>query len=184
MKAVLISDIHGSQGSNSAYMTIWRHILQQRGYEVKPCFLDSLCPAAYRAKPFERETTHRHFVNHGGLAKATLALRALLACDPVDLLLGFSLGRFLACQVRDALPAGASIVCISATRLRLLQHSLPGECPIHLLFGEDDPFLPKYAPALGGVCHDYRVAQAGHDVYLTPERCSFVLDALKAPARH
>ena len=99
MKACLISDIHGSQGADPDYMAVWSHILQQRGYEVKPYFLDSLCPAAYRAKPFERETTHRHFVNHGGIAEATL------------------------------------------------------------------------------------VAQAGHDIYLTPERCSFVLDALKAPAR-
>ncbi len=178
MKAGLISDIYASHGTSPAYMTAWHRILQQRGYEVTPYFLDSLCPAAYRAKPFERETTHRHFVNHGGIAEATLALRALLAGDPVDLLLGFSLGGFLACQVRDALPAGASIVCISATRLRLVEHSLPGECPIHMVFGQDDPFRPERTPALGGACHDYLIAQAGHEVYLTPDRCSFVLDAL------
>lgn len=174
MKACLISDIHGAQGAATDYMDAWAAILAQRAYQVQTVFLDTLCPAAYQARPFDKDETHRHFVN-GGIDAAALNLQGMVSSEKFDLLLGFSLGGYLACQARLVLPATAKIICISATRLRLSE-ALPGECAIHAVFGTDDPWRPQGGLRLGGTQYEYLIADATHDIYLRPDACRFVLD--------
>lgn len=176
MKACLISDIYGAQGRGVDYMHQWSAILTERGYLVEPVFLDSLCPAAYQNPTFDKEWTHHHFVN-GGAEMAARNLRSRVADAGVDLLLGFSLGGYLAALARPSLPGNACIVCISATRLRLCD-AIAGDCAIHAVFGADDPWRPQTGLQVGGAQYEYLIADAGHEIYLSPAACRFVLDRL------
>lgn len=174
MKAIIVSDIYGAHGRPQHYMAGWASQLERRGYEVGKVHLNDLYPDAYLNSPFSKELTHERFIN-GGIDEAVVQLLNVLSKRPVELLLGFSLGGYLACLARPFLKSTTKIICISATRLRHCE-GLIGQSDVQAVFGEDDPYRPMHALHLGGGCHEYLIPGASHEVYLDIDSCAFVLD--------
>lgn len=182
INAIVLSDIHGSRGGERGYMDDWVDRLALCGYAPQALWLDTLYPEAYGDGPHNQEAVHQRFIS-GGIDIARERLCQRLAMPGIELVLGFSLGGYLACLNRPALPSSAHIVCISSTRLRL--HSqLPGQASIHALFGEEDPYRPDADLDLGAPFYHHLLRSAGHSIYHQPERCTFVLNALARGARH
>lgn len=179
--ALLISDIYGMHGGNTAYLSDWTIWLQQLGYCPDTVYLDTLCPDAYTSTPFDLNSTHQHLVEKG-MQAASARLRMLLNERSPAVVMGFSLGGYLACIAGDVLPAHSRLIAISSTRLRYLEH-LDCRAPCTVLFGELDPHRPQHRLSSAAGLNNILIPAAGHDVYRDAQVCqAFLIPAFNSHA--
>ncbi|WP_265282236.1 hypothetical protein [Verminephrobacter aporrectodeae] len=169
LSALLVSDMFGCSG-DQRYMVDWSRWLAERDFSVDTVTVNELLPDIY---PFASDATveykHACITQAAVSARAAAALRGRIESRSTDLLMGFSYGGYIAYGARDALAAGAVLVCLSATRLR---HVLPIESPptVHAIFGGNDPHRPG---AFGGeffTCTE--LPGADHEVYRDVSACA------------
>lgn len=185
--AVLISDMYGRTGDLS-YLHAWTAWLAEREIAVQVVFVDELLPECYAAldeagaeptPPLHARITAPDAV---ALAQARL-LNGLSEIRP-GLILGFSYGGYLLAGIREQLGGAVQLVCISATRLRVLL-PLPRPPLLHALFGADDPHRPDWR--LPSLASPYLQAADlpghGHDLYRFPEACAGHVDEVLAALR-
>ncbi|WP_247422874.1 hypothetical protein [Ralstonia pseudosolanacearum] len=176
----LISDMYGRFGDHR-YMDDWTAWWSARGFSVHSIFVDDLVPGCHGERAAcnaMQDGLHARLTEVNVVAQAQKALLDRLLSLSPHMVLGFSYGGFLAGSVHAQLAPAATMICISATRLRQIL-PLPSSDGIHLIFGGSDPFRPEaQLLALSGLAV-LDVPNAGHEVYRDTAACAgYVADVV------
>lgn len=182
LSALIVSDMYGRR-ADTTYLAQWSAALAGVGVEAYTIFTDDLLPDVYANWEIPADI-HATLVQPKVCGEAVSRLEEVLIARQPSILIGFSYGGYLAFEARHVLRQAATLVCISATRLR---KCLPISSPpmVNALFGDTDPFRPRLSEtqSSGGVFyHEKLIGEQGHELYKDIGAClSFVQSCCLLP---
>lgn len=158
-RLIILSDLWGAEKSN--WITYYTAILKNH-YDI--IYYDSRTLGEIPKMKYSEKELHALFIQ-GGIEKAVHNL--LIKESKSTVVLGFSIGGYIAWKACESGLNTKRIIAVSSTRLRYETEKPAGE--IELIYGEEDPYKPNKLWFEKLKLKPYCYKNFGHELYKNKE---------------
>ncbi len=173
-RLLIISDLYGYQDCHWIDMYINQ---LESSFSIK--LIDAPEIAEVDSSSKEKSIMHQQFLQYG-INHAVTKLKDMI--DKEDTILGFSIGGYLAYLALTKGAVAKQLIAISPTRVR--QEERSPACATHLIFGQQDPFIPSESWLKKSPCTITIKQDAGHELYKETKHAFTICQALAAKSSH